>query len=87
MNGAADRRKGITCALGITSSEAGIRLKDVASLKKLMEYFMNKAKCMEAEVDLRNARSALEMYYLDKAKYPATLEEVIGSYVESFKSK
>ncbi len=87
VNGAAERRKGVACALGITSGEVGIRITDVASLQKLQEYFMNKAKCVEADVDLRNARTALEMYYLDKAKYPATLDDILGTYVVSFKSK
>jgi hypothetical protein len=87
LNGAADRRKGMACALAITSGEARIRITDTASLQKLRDYFKNKLKCVEAEVDLRNARAALEMYYLDKAKYPATLEEVLGAYVVSFNSK
>jgi hypothetical protein len=87
LKGAVDRRKGMACVLAITSVEAGMRVTDTASLQKLREYFMGKAKCVEAEVDLRNARNALEMYYLDNAKYPSTLDDVLGDYVVSFKSK
>jgi hypothetical protein len=87
LNGAADRKKAMACVLAITSREAGIRITDIASLQKLRDYSISKVKCVEAEVDLRNARTALEMYYLDKAKYPETLEEIPGAYVVSFKSK
>ncbi|HET6420955.1 MAG TPA: hypothetical protein VFG19_12395 [Geobacteraceae bacterium] len=87
VSGAADRRKGTACALGITAAEAGIRVTDAASLKKLQDYFRSRIKCAEAEVDLRNAKTALELYYIDKGKYPATLDEILGPYVASFKSK
>jgi hypothetical protein len=87
LNGAADRKKAMACILAITSGEAGIRITDTASLQKLRDFSKNKVKCVEAEVDLRNARTALEMHYLDKAKYPATFKEILGAYVVSFKSK
>jgi hypothetical protein len=87
LKGATDRRKAMACVLAITSVEAGMRVTDTASIQKLRDYFMGKAKCVEAEVDLHNAKSALEMYYLDNAKYPATLDDVLGVYLVSFKSK
>ncbi|HEY6874087.1 MAG TPA: hypothetical protein VI298_15290 [Geobacteraceae bacterium] len=86
VNGAADRNKGLACALGITSSEAGIRVTDSVSLRKLQGYFTNQKRCAEALVDLKNARTAIEMYYLDNAKYPATLEEAATSHAVSFRS-
>jgi hypothetical protein len=87
LKGAADRKKGMACVLAITSVEAGMRITDTASLQRLRDYFVGKVACVEAEVDLRNAKSALEMYYLDNAKYPATIDDVLGAYVVSFKSK
>lgn len=86
VNGAADRNKGLACALGITSSEAGIRVTDSASLRKLEGYFTNQRRCAEALVDLKNARTALDLYYLDNAKYPAALAEAVASYTVSFRS-
>ncbi|MDD2319964.1 MAG: hypothetical protein PHO83_07940 [Geobacteraceae bacterium] len=87
LHGAADQRKGMACALAITSVEAGIRITDIASLEKFRDYFKNKVGCVAAKVDLQNAKAALEMYCLDMGRYPATLDEVVGSYVMSFRSK
>jgi hypothetical protein len=87
LKGASDRNKGMACVLAITSVEAGMRITDSASLQKLREYFVGKAACFEVEVDLRNAKRALEIYYLDNAKYPSSLEEILGTYVVSFTSK
>lgn len=64
-----------------------MKITDSASVQKLREYFMGKVACVEAEVDLRNARNALEMFYLDNAKYPENLDDILGAYVVSFKSK
>jgi hypothetical protein len=87
LTGAADRKKGMACVLAITSVEAGMKITDSVSVQKLREYLMGKVACVEAEVDLRNARNALEMYYLDNAKYPANLDDILGAYVVSFTSK
>jgi len=85
LKSSGDKEKGIACALGITSQEAGIRVTDAASLQKLQDYFTAKVRCLEAEIDLRNARTALATYYLDNGKYPSDLKD-LASYVTSFKS-
>jgi hypothetical protein len=80
------KRKGMACALGITSREAGIRVIDAASLDRLEAYFTEKKWCIIAEVDLKNARNAIEIFYLDNARYPATLAEATASSPVQFKS-
>ncbi len=84
--GSADKRKGMACALGITSSEAGIRVTDGASLDRLQAYFANLKWCTRAEVDLKNARNAIELFYIDNARYPATLAEANASSPVTFAS-
>jgi hypothetical protein len=80
-----DTEKSVACGLGITSQAAGIRITDAASLQKLQDINIARARCMESEVDLHNARTALESYYLDNGKYPSDLKD-LGSYASSFKS-
>jgi hypothetical protein len=82
----ADKRKGMACALAITSNEAGIRVTDAASLDRLQAYFTKKKWCIIAEVDLKNARNVIELFYLDNARYPATLAEATASSAVQFKS-
>ncbi len=84
--GSADKRKGMACALGITSSEVGIRITDVASLDRLQAYFANLKWCTQAEVDLKNVRNAVELFYIDNARYPATLAEATASSPVTFAS-
>jgi hypothetical protein len=79
-----DTDKNVACGLGITSQMAGIRITGAASLHKLQDAYLARARCREAEVDLRNARTALESYHLDNAKYPSDLKD-LASYV-TFKS-
>lgn len=86
LGASADREKGMACALGISSSVAGIRVTDEASLARLRTYFTVHRWCEVAKVDLRNAQMAVETYYLDNAKYPATLEDAIADHPVTFRS-
>jgi hypothetical protein len=76
--GAADRRKGLACALGIASHLAGIHVTDEASLERLRAHYERQKWCVIAEVDLKNARTALELFYLENNRYPDTLAETTG---------
>jgi hypothetical protein len=63
------------CNLGVLSVDVNVPVTDAASVSKILSHEQNREECSSVIAATKNARTAVESYYADHGRYPATLEE------------